>query len=276
MMSIWIIAKQELKLMTRSRWIPSFALLFTTLAVTIVYFSGMNTEAGYDGFTRMTGSLLNLSLFLIPLVTLLTGSSFIAGEKEDGGFSLLLTYALPPRKFLIGKYIGMLIALASVIFLGYGLAGVILLLQHGSISTTLFLLFVFFTLLLTMMFLAVAICIGVISTNRFEALGFSLVVWATLVLFYEFGVVGLITFVDRSFVLPIITVSTLFNPVEIIRVWTILMMNSGEIFGPTLYDFTVWAQGMIGNIAFSSATTLWIISPLILANLFVKKGIRNE
>jgi Cu-processing system permease protein len=272
MMKAWTIAKQELKIMMRSKWIVSFALLFTALACITVYFGSTNDQSGFSGFNRMTASLLNLSLFLIPLLTLLTGSMFLAGEREDGRFMLLLSAPISPFSIIFGKYIGILLALLSVISLGYGTIGIIVAALFRQASTHLFLFFAF-SLLLMLMFLSVSLVIGMMSTTRFQALGLSLLSWALSVLFYEFIVIAITSFVHKTMILPIISTSVFLNPVELVRVWTIISLKSGTIFGPSLYDFTIWAEGVYGQIMFIAATIIWMIVPLFIAYLLMKKGV---
>ncbi|WP_017756265.1 ABC transporter permease [Calidifontibacillus oryziterrae] len=269
------IARHELKVISRSRWVVSFTILYTVLAVTIVLFGGSAEQAGFEGFNRMAASLLNLSLFLVPLLTLLIGSTSIAGDKEGGSLTLLFTYPLRPATILLGKFIGLLITLIAVITFGYGMAGLILFITKTGVSIQFFLLFYGFTLLLMVLFLGLAMLVGVVSATRFQALGLSLIVWAITVLFYEFAVMGLAMVISKHAILNMFTFSILLNPVELVRVWTIITMESGTIFGPHLYDLTIWSEGMVGQLTFSITAILWIIIPLIIANFMIRRGIRH-
>ncbi|SYX87518.1 ABC transporter permease [Paenibacillus alvei] len=276
MKHIGSIAKQEMKLIIRSRWLASFSILFTLLALFIVFFGNDGYQAGYEGFTRMTAGLLNLSLFLVPLLTLLMGSTMLAGDKEDGGYQLLLTYPVSPTSIVLGKYIGMLAAIAAVILLGYGIVETVLWITNrtGIFAASLFFLFIALTLLLAAVFLAIASVIGVYASTRFQALGISILTWALSVLLYEYIVMGVSSVVPFHWIITLLTTSILFNPVELIRVWSIVQMKSGMIFGPTLYDFTIWAEGSTGQIAFCLTAAAWIIAPLALSIIIVKQGVR--
>lgn len=267
------IAMQELKMMLRNKWVFSFGALFSILAIIIVYFGGTGQQAGIEGFNRMTASLLNLSLFLVPLLTLLIGSTSLAGDKEDGGFTLLLTYPIPLFHVFLGKFIGLFLSLFTVISFGYGMAGIILFIQNIGVSYTFLLLFYVFTLLLAMMFLAISLLIGVISFNRFQALGLSLFIWALTVLFYEFIVMGLTMVVPKGTTVLLLTISILLNPVELVRVWTIIAMDSASIFGPHLYKLTIWSQGVTGQLSFVISALAWTAIPLLLSIFLTKRGV---
>lgn len=269
------IAKHELKIIIRSKWLTSFGVLFTLLAVTIVMFGGSSEQAGFEGFNRMTASLLNVSLFLLPLLTLLIGSTSLAGDKEDGGLALLVTYPIAARHIILGRYLGLFVALFAVISLGYGIAGVSLFFYGNGVSASFYLLFYFMSLLLTLIFLSVSMLVGVFSLTRFQALGSSLFLWAFFVLFYEFIVMGIVLVTPKNFVLTIFTISTLLNPVELIRVWTIIGLDSASIFGPNVYHLTVWSAGVLGQLAFLASSLLWMILPVGMAITFVKRGFRH-
>lgn len=276
MKHIGSIAKQEMKLIIRSRWLASFSLLFTLLALFIVFFGSGGYQSGYEGFTRMTAGLLNLSLFLVPLLTLLMGSTMLAGDKEDGGYQLLLTYPVSPASIVLGKYIGMLVAIGAVILFGYGIVGTVLWITNRTVmfAASLFFLFIALTLLLAAVFLAIASVIGVYAGTRFQALGISILTWALCVLLYEYIVMGISSILPHNWIITLLTTSILFNPVELIRVWSIVQMKSGMIFGPTLYDFTIWAEGSAGQIALCLTAAAWIIIPLALSIIIVKQGVR--
>ncbi|HHY71741.1 MAG TPA: ABC transporter permease subunit [Bacillus bacterium] len=274
-MKMFLIARQELKVISRSKWVFSFTILYTVLAITIVLFGGSAEEAGFNGFNRMAASLLNLSLFLVPLLTLLIGSTSIAGDKEDGSLTLLFTYPIPTSRILVGKFIGLLLTLFAVVTFGYGAAGLILFISKASISLQFFLLFYGFTMLLMMLFLGLAMLIGVLSATRFQALGMSLILWAVSVLFYEFIVMGLAMVISKQAILGMFTASILLNPVELVRVWTIISMDSGSIFGPHLYDLTVWSEGNIGQIVFAITAILWVFIPIFISNRMLKRGISH-
>lgn len=272
---MFTVAVNDLRVILRSKWVFSFGLLFTILSTTVVIFGGSDEVSGYEGFNRMTASLLNVSLFLVPLLTMLIGSNAIAGDKEGGSFSLILTYPISVPHIIVGKFLGLFIAMFAVITFGYGVAGVFLAFQTAGISISLYLLFYIFTLLLMFMFLSISIAVGILSVNRYQAIGSSLFIWAASVLFYEFVIMGISMAVTQNAIIPLLTGSILVNPVELIRVWTIIAMGSGSIFGPHLYQLTIWSESGLGQTAFAASAVLWIVFPLLLSILVVKRGIRH-
>lgn len=274
-MIIFHIARQQLTLILRSKWLTSFGLLFTVLAVMVAFF-GNSGHSGFEGFNRMTASLLNLNLMMIPLISLLIGSLFLAGEKEDQGLTLMLTYPISPRIILLGKYLGLFIAIWAVITFGYGAAIITMFVINSTMSLFALLSFYLFSLLLVAIFLSIATFIGILSKTRFQALGVSLMVWAFTVLLYEFIVMGASLFVHKQWILPMFSISILLNPVELIRVWAILMMDGASVFGPRLYDLTVWANGWVGQTLFICSAFIWFVLPLLMSGRLLKRGLKHE
>ena len=145
-----------------------------------------------------------------------------------------------------------------------------------AVSISAILIFYLLSLLLSGIFLALAMLIGLLSKTRFQALGISLIAWAWLVLFYEFMVMGASLLLSHQWMLPVLSLSILLNPVEIIRVWSILSLDGTTVFGPSLYDLTVFASGWTGQLLFIGSALLWIVVPLLLGGFILKRRIGNE
>ncbi|MBM7649772.1 Cu-processing system permease protein [Bacillus ectoiniformans] len=267
-MTAWTIAREEWRMAMRSKWLFSFALLFTLLAFIILFFGSQNEFAG---FNRTTASLLNLSLFLIPLLTLLIGGLLFSGEKEDGRLALFMTYPISSLSVMAGKFIGLFLSLASVLLIGYGFS-YILLSAIGETSFSMLALFLGLSLLLMMMYLSIALFIGSLVSSRLMALGSAIFTWAFFVLFYEFIIMGLVTVTPPAWTLGILSLSVFLNPVELIRVFTIIFLGSGTIFGPSIYDFTIWAESSAGTMMFAASCLAWTIIPIFIANTKLKRG----
>ena len=272
---IFNIARQQFTLILRSKWLISFGLLFAFLAIFISYF-GHSEGSGYEGFSRMSASLLNLNLLLIPLIALLVGSLFISGEKEDRGLMLLLTYPVHAHAVIFGKYVGLFISLWTVVTFGYGAAFLVMYIAGINAAIGVILKFYVFSILLAAIFLSLSLVIGMLSKTRFQALGASLIVWAFMVLFYEFIVMGLSMIVPKQSVLTLLSTSIFLNPVELIRVWSILSLDGASVFGPSIYDLTVWANGFFGQLLFYAISILWLIIPGIISGIVLKRRVGNE
>ncbi len=274
-MSVIHVAANQLTLIMRSKWLAACSFVFVALAFLVTYFTPTG-GAGYGGFNRMTASMLNITLFVIPLIALLLGALFLAGEKEDGGLHLLLTYPVSRASLILGKFLGFLLALGAVLAGGCAVSFLAAAFINGRASPAVIIKFYLLAFLLAAMFLAVAVLAGIWAQTRLQALGASLALWAFTVIFYEFLIMGISLFLANEWVVPFLALSVFLNPAELIRVWIILMFDGGAVFGPAFYDWARWANSPPGLFFFGAAAVLWVIFPLAAANLLLKKEVGHD
>ena len=124
---IYLIAKREFLDAVRNRWFFFFAILFIILDSTVSY-SGI-VSGGDNTFLKPAVSLLNLVLILVPLMALIMGANSFTGAKES--WELLLIQPISRKEAMLGKYIGLGTVITATILLGFGFAGVILILNIG-------------------------------------------------------------------------------------------------------------------------------------------------
>ena len=83
--TITTIARQELVINIRNRWTLVFACVFGILVLSISYFGLVTSgSVGFQGFARTSASLLNMVLYIVPLVALVTGTLSFTSEKSAG------------------------------------------------------------------------------------------------------------------------------------------------------------------------------------------------
>src|SRR6266496_1524074 len=123
--SIAVIAGQEQKVTLRSKWVQIFAVVFALLTLAISYL-GMASAVvvGFEGFTRTTASLLNLVLYLVPLIALTAGCLSFSGEK--GAAEMLFAQPVLRSEVLIGKVLGLFSSLATAVVFGFGVSGIVI------------------------------------------------------------------------------------------------------------------------------------------------------
>lgn len=266
MTNIGIIATQELRVNVRNKWTLVFALVFAALAMAISYF-GLVTEAvvGFQGFTRTTASLLNLVLYLIPMISLTAATLSFAGER--GASELLFSQPVTRTEILIGKLIGLFLSVAAATLFGFGAAGVLIALQVGIDGLGRYLAFVAFSLLLAAAFLSLGALIAIIAGVRAKGMGYALFLWFFLVLFYDLLVMG-ITFLLKEHTANLFIFFSLFgNPVDLARVASLISLDDPAVFG---YAGAALVK-FLGGVALAITTLIggllvWIVQPLIIAN----------
>ena len=227
-----LVAARELREAARSRWFLLAAVCFLVLSLALAMLGLAGAQrSGLAGFDRTTASVLNLALIFVPLVTLSLGGLSIAGELEDGSLALLLAQPLTRLETYVGKYLGLLAAVAASIFLGFGTTGIIIAAVAGGGDVRAFAALVALTLLLAAATLAIGTALSVILRARARVIGAALAVWLGLVYVSDLGTIGLT--IARSLAPGQVFALALLNPVEQARVLgTLALTPRLEILGP--------------------------------------------
>lgn len=269
-----MIAKREIKLAFRNAWTYSFLILFTLFSLAMMLLqSGMTAT---DSYTDTTATMMNMTFYLLPLVTLLLGGFSATAEKESGEWSLLATYPLNSYAFIIGKWLGLAVMLTSIIFFSFGLSGFIFLLFGESFSISTYLFFLTFSLVLALSYLSIALCIGTFAKNRWHALIGSMTIWFGTIVIWPLLVIGAVGHLPSyTLVQPTLQVLTLFNPAELIRIFSIMYLGAGAAFGPDYYALVNFATSTYGLYAFSGFLIGWNTFCIGISGYFWKRGVVN-
>lgn len=265
------IAAQEARSNVRNKWTVLFALVFGALSLAIAWF-GLVTAglAGFQGFTRTTASLLNLVLYLVPIVGLAMGALSLTGEK--GANELLFSQPVTRREILVGKIHGLFLSIVTAMFFGFGLTGIVIAFTAGPDGVWRYLSFVGFALLLALVFLSLGAMVAVLSGTKAKALGYSLFLWFFFVLFYDLFVIGL-TFVLRERAANQFIFLSLFgNPVDMVRVSSLITLSDATIFGPAGAALVKFLGGRVAsNLLLVSGLVVWTVAPLLIADRVLRR-----
>ena len=261
MYEINVILRKELRDAFRGRWLLAFAATFAVLALTLSLVQGSSGDLGAQGFNKTTAGLINLCLLLVPLLALILGAGGIAGERERGTLATLLSQPISPAQLVLGKYLGLVIAVWMAIALGFGGAGLVMALFSPITDMNHYLLFVALSAALAAAMLSIGLFISVFSDGRLKALSIAVVVWFLMVLLYDLGAVGLALSVSssgRSLLLVVLG-----NPIECVRILAIMSLESDmEVLGP-LGSYVANEVGRgTGVVLLSAALLAWITVPL--------------
>lgn len=228
-----------------------------------------------QGYTHTTGSMINLVLYLLPLMTLLLGSFAMTSEKEDGGWELLATYPLSTFALLAGKYLGLLVVLTLIICFGYGLSSVFGALFGNPFTASTLLFFIVFSLIIVLLFLGIAILIGTISHNRWQALTIGVSIWFLFIIGWSTLLISVLGWLPYLSIKPAIIFLTFLNPAELVRIFMVVKMGGGSIFGPEYAQWITWIRGSWGTPIFVGVCAAWLAGTLLLAIGLWERGRRR-
>lgn len=226
------VAREEYRRALEARWLFIFALVFAAIVLGLSYFGlAQSREVGFQGFARVTLSLLNLVLFLVPLTGLILGVASITASSET--LSLLLAQPVTREEVLAGKFLGLAAALGIAQALGFGGGGIVVALNAGADQLPGFLVLTALSLVLGWLSVAVSLFIAVAWPDRLKAMSAAILVWLLMVVAYDLVVLGATAFLRGVPLQTVLFPALLLNPVDLVRVLTTLAVGSGALFGPT-------------------------------------------
>ncbi|MFB9274308.1 ABC transporter permease [Cohnella cellulosilytica] len=241
------VALREIRIGFRNPWSYSFMVLFSIFSLSLLL---MNARGVVQGYSGTTGSMISLILYLLPLMTLLLGSFSLTSEKEEGSWQLLSTYPLGTVSYIVGKYAGLSVTLLAIVAFGYGLMGVAGWAFGAGFALKTYLLFLAFSAGLVLLFLAIAMIVGSLSRNRWQAMTISVALWFFLVIGWSTILIALLGNLPYVWIKPVLVFFTFVNPAELVRLFVVIKLGGGAVLGPEYYDWVQWVQGTGGTLGF--------------------------
>jgi len=220
-------------------------------------------EVGFQGFARVTMSLMNLVLFIVPLTGLVLG---VTSTSSDGGtLSLLLAQPVSRGEVLLGKFLGLTAALTVAQAVGFGAGGLVVAFYAGSDQAVGFLVLTGLSMALGWLTVSTSLLIAVRWPDRLKAMSAALLLWLLMVVAYDLVVLGATALLQGVPLQSVLFPALLLNPVDLARVLTMLSIGSGALFGPTS-AVLMKSFGSAGGIALGLLVlTLESVIPLVIA-----------
>jgi Cu-processing system permease protein len=261
---IVVVGREEFRRALESRWLFGFTALLTALVLGLSFFGlAQSREVGFQGFARVTLSLMNLVLFVVPLTGLMLGVTSIAGG--GGTLPLLLAQPVGRGEVLIGKFAGLAGALSVAQAVGYGAGGAMVALLAGADQVPGFLALTGLSIALGWLTVSTSLCIAVVWPDRLKAMSAALLLWLLMVVAYDLVVLGVTALLQGVPLQTVLFPALLLNPVDLARVLTTLAVGSGALFGPTS-AVLMRSFGSAGGIALGLAVlAIESVVPLVIA-----------
>jgi Cu-processing system permease protein len=255
------ILSYELRHVLRSRAFVLYTAFFFLATDVLFRFSGEPT-------TALLG-LANLSLLVVPLVSLMLGTSFVYDSQEFT--EVLLSQPVSRRELFGGLYVGLAGPLALGLVAGIG-AGLLLRGALPAESWRIAALVAASNVYLTGIFTALAFAIALHFDNRVHGMGAAIGVWLGLAVVWD-GLV--LTGVSVFYAYPLekpLLVAMLANPVDLARVALLLQFDVSALMGYTGAVFREFFGGPLGQGVAFAALTAWLLVPLAFgARRFARK-----
>ncbi len=263
--TVKIILRKELHDARGNRWLYLYAGIVALLGIVIAE-TGIRSGGAVtlQVFGRTTATLVNLCLFLAPLVAVTLGTAAISSERDQGTLEQLLAQPLSRTELLLGKYFGLWMALFAATLLGFAPAGIIIGFNSTLEQSVHFLLYPMLSQLLISVMLAIGMYISVKAKSRAQATALGIAIWFVCVLAYDILLLGSLSVIS----LPsnILAMILFLNPVDASRILAILTLEPDlYILGPA-GAFLVDTFGVTGSALLLFGSLLfWTVVPLLFA-----------
>ncbi|HET8713590.1 MAG TPA: ABC transporter permease subunit [Gemmatimonadales bacterium] len=252
----------ELAAARKGRTAPLFAAGFALACVTVAL-AGLsaNGALSVQGFARTSISLLQLVLWVVPLLALLTGAA--AGAEC---YELEYVAALPftRSQIVLTRWAAWLGALGAALCIGLGGAGVVIAVFAGTADAGRYLGLLCFALLLLSACLAVGLAIGVRLRDRGRALAFAVVAWCVLAVGVDLAAIGLLAILPAGTASWPLSFILLLDPIDLARVLGLGLFSADEIAGPTGAALRA-VMGGWGASLLLAGLVAWTALPLLFA-----------
>jgi ABC-type transport system involved in multi-copper enzyme maturation permease subunit len=274
--SIFVIAKKEFMDNIRSKWILLISIIFIILTFLSAYVAGGSSDDIFGGFEATVVTISSISILLIPLIAIMLGFSTIAGEAEVGSLSVVLSYPVKRIEVLLGKFIGLGFVLAVTPLIGFGLSGIVIAAFGGTEEGLAFIVFIFLTILLGLIYISIIMFISALVKTRVRAIagGILLFFWGMI-----YGIAVMVIFIatggdPNEFITP---GTSLTYPDWL---WSSIVISPGDLnqmavmkaFGlKQAMGYSIEAPDWISMSFLLIVQFLWILIPLILAYFFFKR-----
>lgn len=252
----------ELGAALRGRSGPVIAVAFAlaSLAVALVGLSAGGVLA-VQGFARTSVSLLELVVWVVPILALITGA--IAGADC---YELEFTASLPIRRsgIVVSRWFASTTTLGAALLVGLGLAGVAIGLLAGSADGWRYLRLIGVALLLLAATLALGLWIGVAVRSRLKAVGVAVAVWFVLVFGIDLIAIGSLAVLPPGKAGPWLSALLMINPIDSARALGLTLFHADIVAGPIGAALRA-VLGKAGAWALTGALVGWTLVPLALA-----------
>ena len=244
------IVKYEMHDVARSRWLLAYALFFLVTTDTLLRFS--------DSGAKALLSLMNVVLFIIPLVGAVFGTTYLYNAREFT--ELLLAQPVNRKQMYAGLYLGLAVPLALGFLAGVGIPFAVHGLgdpaQRGALATL-----AATGAALTFVFVALAAAIAVRFEDKMKGLGAAIGLWLAFAVLYD-GLVLLAATMLADYPLerPMLGLM-LANPVDLARVVLLLEFDVSALMGYTGAVFERFFGSAAGTLLATLTLLLWVIIP---------------
>lgn len=236
----------------------------TILCYTILLFVlSMTVYSMEDNYEKGLLSLLNIVLFVVPLMSIVFSGIYIYQSSEF--INCLVSQPLQRKSIWGSLYVGLAGALSLAFFIGVGVPTFIYAFSYSGITL------VGCGLLLSLIFVSIAMWTSVLIRDKSKGIGLAILLWLYFTLLFDALVLFILfQFADYPIEHGMVALSML-NPIDICRILILLQVDLSAMMGYTGAIFRDFFGNTFGIAITLLVMLLWCIIPLGLSIGYFKK-----
>ena len=202
-------------------------------------------------------SLLNLILFIVPLVALLFTTIYLYNSAEF--IELLVSQPIKRKAIWLSLYFGIAGSLTLSFLLGTALP--ILIYCNNAIGYTL----IIAGCLLTFAFVSIAFLAAVYTRDKAKGIGAAIYLWLYFALLFDGLILFLLFQLEEYPLEKIMVLLSSFNPIDLSRILILLKMDVSVLMGYTGAVFKDYFGTTLGLFTALLVQVLWSVIPFLLS-----------
>lgn len=249
------IIRYQIHDISRSMWLFIYTLFFLLSSYGLTAFS--------SDAPKILVSLMNITIIIIPLVSIIFGTIYYYNNKDY--IILMLSQPIKRNVLFFGLYLGLIIPLALSFLTGTLIPLLFSGIDPGNYLDVLVYLIVS-GIFQTSIFVSIAFLISSLFENRMLGLGLSIFMWLCFAILYD----ALLLFIIQQYndypLERILVGLSLFNPIDLSRILIILKLDEAALMGYTGAVFQKFFNTNFGIVISILSLIVWNIIPLIIGN----------
>ena len=224
--------------------------LIYTLFLLAISLSVFNLE---DNTSKGLLSLLNIVLIIVPLVSIIFSTIYVYNSAEF--IELLVSQPLKRKRIWLSLFTGLAGSLSFAFFIGGGIP--VILYAPTETGFTM----IIMALLLSVIFVAIAMFAVVITRDKAKGIGVAILLWLYFSLLFD-GIILFVLFQFQDYPMEkAMIVLSSFNPLDLGRILILLKMDVSALMGYTGAIFKDYFGTRTGLTIAIVIMILWIAVP---------------
>ena len=225
-----------------------------TIFLLVISLSVFNLE---DNPAKGLLSLLNIILIIVPLISIIFSTIYVYNSTEF--IELLVSQPIKRTGLILSIFTGLSVSLLLAFFVGAGIP----MLLYAPTSAGFMMILV--GLILTLVFVSLALLASVITRDKAKGIGVSILLWFYFALIYD-GIVLFLLFQFSDYPMEKATIGmSSLNPIDLGRIMILLKLDIAAMMGYTGAIFKDFFGGLWGMLYALAIMLLWIVLPSWLA-----------